>query len=136
MASLNKVILIGNITKDLELKQTQSGIAVCSFTIGVQRRFKTDGKYESDFINIVAWKQSAEFTAKYFTKGKPILIVGNIQTRSYEKDGVKKYVTEVNADEVGFVESKSESPASEPATTPEAEKPNLIALGDNEDLPF
>jgi len=107
MPSFNKVILIGNLTATPELKQTQSGVAVCSFSIGVQRKYKTDGKQESDFINIVAWKQTAEFTAKYFTKGKPILIVGSLQTRSYEKDGKKTYVTEVVADEVSFVESKS-----------------------------
>jgi single-strand DNA-binding protein len=138
MPSLNKAILIGNLTKDPELKKTQADISVCSFSIGVQRKFKTDGKYESDFINIVAWKQTAEFVAKYFTKGKPILIVGSIQTRNYEKDGKKVYVTEVNADEVNFVESKSDSPAIEPAAASEPEKPRsgMQTLGPDDDLPF
>jgi len=110
MPSFNKVILIGNLTATPELKQTQSGVEVCSFNIGVARRFKNaDGKCETDFISIVCWKKLATFVTTYFTKGKPIMIVGSIQTRNYGKDGKKVYVTEVNADEVNFVESKSDN---------------------------
>jgi single-strand DNA-binding protein len=104
--AFNKVILVGNVTADPELKQTQSGTSVCSFTIAVNRRFNKDGNNECDFINIVAWRQQAEFVSRYFKKGKPILVCGQLQTRSWtDKDGSKRYVTEVIADEVSFVGS-------------------------------
>lgn len=117
MASFNKVILIGNMTADPELKQTTSGVSVCSFTIAVNRRFKSEnGQQDTDFINIVAWRQSAEFVSRYFKKGNPILVCGQIQTRNYtDSQGQKRYVTEVVADEVSFVESK---PAESTASTP------------------
>ena len=116
MASFNKVILIGNMTADPELKQTPSGVSVCSFSIAVNRRFKSEnGQQDTDFINIVAWRQSAEFVARYFKKGNPILVCGQIQTRNYEdSQGQKRYVTEVVAEEVSFVESKGESKPAEP----------------------
>lgn len=114
MASLNKAILIGNLTADPELKQTQSGISVVTFTIAVNRKYQSknaaDGQQTADFISIVAWRQSAEFVSRYFKKGKPILVCGSIQSRSYtDNQGNKRYVTEVVADEVGFVENKSDS---------------------------
>ena len=101
MASFNKVILIGHLTADPELKQTTSGVPVTSFSIGVNRRFTRQGEQpQTDFINIVCWRQTAEFVARYFTKGKPILICGSLQTRSWvDKDGNKRYTTEVVADE-------------------------------------
>ncbi|MBQ2118080.1 MAG: single-stranded DNA-binding protein [Clostridia bacterium] len=115
MASLNKVALIGNLTADPELKTTPSGISVTTFTIAVQRRYsssQTEGQPTADFISIVAWRKSAEFVCKYFTKGKPILVCGSIQTRNWtDQNGAKRYATEVVADEVGFVESKSQSDA-------------------------
>ena len=119
MASFNKVILIGNMTADPELKQTQSGVSVCSFSIAVNRRFKSEnGQQDTDFINIVAWRQSAEFVSRYFKKGNPILICGQIQTRNYtDNQGQKRYVTEVVADEVSFVESKGESKSAEPTVS-------------------
>ncbi|MFR5864005.1 MAG: single-stranded DNA-binding protein [Acutalibacteraceae bacterium] len=106
MASFNKVILIGHLTADPELKQTTSGLPVTSFSIGVNRRFTKQGEQpQTDFINIVCWRQTAEFVARYFTKGKPILICGSLQTRSWvDKDGNKRYTTEVVADEATFVE--------------------------------
>ena len=105
MASLNKVLLIGYLTADPELKQTQSGIAVCSFRIGVSRRFSKDK--ESDFIDIVTWRQQAEFVSKYFRKGSPILVVGSLQGRSWtDQNNQMRYTLEVVADEVSFVESK------------------------------
>jgi len=110
MASLNKVMLIGNLTADPELKTTSSGISVTTFTIAVQRRFarqQAEGQQTADFINIVAWRQSAEFVCKYFAKGRPILVCGSIQTRTWtDQANQKRYVTEVVADEVGFVDSK------------------------------
>ena len=134
MASFNKVILMGNMTADPELKQTPSGVSVCSFSIAVNRRFKSeDGQQNVDFINIVAWRQSAEFVDRYFKKGTPILVCGQIQTRNYtDNQGQKRYVTEVVADEVSFVESKGESKSAEPTvSTP----PNPASFGNKSHIP-
>ena len=112
MASFNKVILIGNMTADPELKQTAGGVSVCSFSIAVNRRFaKADqGQQNVDFINIVTWRQQAEFVSRYFKKGNPILICGQLQTRSWnDNQGQKRYTTEVVADEVSFVASAAQS---------------------------
>ena len=149
MASLNKVILIGHLTADPELKQTQSGIAVTSFSIGVTPRFARNGEQPtSDFINIVAWRQQAEFVTKYFHKGNAICIVGSLQTRNYvDQQGNKRYVTEVVADEISFVEKKSDAPGAhqyEPTgeTTPAFSNdaanaaPNFEEVADDDDLPF
>ena len=107
MARLNQVTLIGYLTADPELKQTPSGASVCPFSIAVNRKIVKEGMPSCDFINIVAWKERAEFIAKYFKKGKPILIQGELQTRSYtDKNGSKRYLTEVIVDEAGFVENK------------------------------
>jgi single-strand DNA-binding protein len=110
MASFNKVILIGNLTADPELKQTPNGVSVTSFSIAVGRRKVKDQEPQTDFINIVAWRGTAEFICKYFQKGKAILIVGSLQMRSWEdQNGQKRYATEVVADEAQFVEKKSDS---------------------------
>ena len=104
---MNKVILIGRLTKDPEVKMTQSQVSVCTFTVAVERRFKdANGERQADFISCVAWRQQAELLGKYFQKGSRIAIVGNIQTRSYEVDGQRRYATEVMVDEIEFVESK------------------------------
>ena len=112
MASFNKVILIGNMTADPELKQTASGLSVCSFTIAINRRFTKgeQGQQSVDFINIVTWRQQAEFVSRYFKKGNPILICGQLQTRSWnDNQGQKRYATEVVADEVSFVASAAQT---------------------------
>jgi single-strand DNA-binding protein len=95
----------------LELKKTPKDISVTSFSIAVERRYAgKDQEKQADFINIVAWRNTAEFITKYFQKGKPILIVGSIQTRSWvDQDGQKRYATEVVAEEAQFVERKSEN---------------------------
>ena len=125
MASFNKVILIGNMTADPELKQTAGGISVCSFSIAVNRRFaKADqGQQNVDFINIVSWRQQAEFVSRYFKKGNPILVCGQLQTRSWtDNQGQKRYATEVQADEISFVASAGQTAAAAPggSYTPEA----------------
>ena len=110
MAAFNKVILIGNLCADPELKTTQNGISVTSFSIAVGRRKVKDQEPQTDFINCVAWRGTAEFICKYFQKGKAILVVGSLQTRTWEdQNGQKRYVTEVVAEEAQFVEKKSES---------------------------
>lgn len=110
MASFNKVILIGNLTADPEIRQTNNGMKVCTFSIAVNRRGKDAG---CDFINIVAWKERAEFVAQFFKKGKPILVVGQLQQRQWtDKNGGKRYEFEVIADELSFVgDSKPETPS-------------------------
>lgn len=144
MASLNKVILIGHLTADPELKQTPTGVSVTSFSIGVTRRFQRQGEQsQSDFINIVAWRSTAEFIAKYFRKGNAICICGSLQSRSYTaQDGTKRYVTEVVADEASFVERKSDSapkaddyqaPAFSAGTNDAAK---FAEVAGDEDLPF
>ena len=105
MADLNKVILMGHMTADPELKQTTSGISVCSFSIGVNRRYSRaeQGQQSVDFINIVSWRQQAEFVSRYFKKGSSIIVCGSLQTRNWtDNQGQKRYVTEVVADEVSF----------------------------------
>lgn len=112
---MNKVELIGRLTKEPEIKLTSNQTAYCNFTVAVDRRFKdANGQRQADFINCVAWKNTAVFIQKYFHKGNKIGAVGSIQTRSYDdQNGQKHFVTEVIVDEVEFVESQ---PAPQPAT--------------------
>ena len=106
---MNKVVLMGRLTKEPEMRATQSNTAVCSFSLAVNRRFKQEGQPDADFINVVAWAKTAEFVSKYFTKGQQVGVIGRIQTRNYDdKDGKKVYVTEVVAEEVYFADSKKE----------------------------
>ena len=110
MASYNKVILMGRLTADPELKQTQGGTSVTNFTIAVDRRYSKDEEKQADFISVVAWRQAAEFISKYFGKGSAILIDGELQTRSWtDQQGQKRYATEVVAHEVYFCEVKKDS---------------------------
>lgn len=107
---MNKVCLIGRLTKDIELKTTQSNVKVANFTLAVNRRFVKEGQEQTaDFINIIAWGKIAEFCDKYFGKGQQIGISGRIQTRTWDDDqGKKHYVTEVVAEEVDFADGKKE----------------------------
>ena len=108
---INKAILVGRLTADPELRTTQSGVSVCSFTVAVDRRFSGNGgERQADFISCVAWRQSAEFIAKYFNKGKLIGVEGSIQTRNYEdRQGNKLTAVEVIVDNASFIGSKAES---------------------------
>lgn len=102
---MNKAILVGNLTKDPELKATPNGISVCTFTVAVSRRYKDQsGERQADFIPIVTWRGLAENCGKYLEKGKKVAVVGQINTRSYDaQDGTKRYVTEVVAEDVEFL---------------------------------
>jgi len=104
---MNKVILLGRLTRDPEMKNTTTGKAVAKFSIAVDRRFKNkDGQKEADFINIVVWGKQAEFAAQYLSKGSQISLSGRLQVSSYDgQDGQRRYVTEVVADEINFVSS-------------------------------
>ena len=108
---MNKVILIGRLTRDPEMRTTPSGVATTSFTIAVQRNYaNAQGDREADFISCVAWRKQAENIAKYCSKGSQVAVEGRIQTRNYDaQDGTKRYVTEVIADNVSFLGGRSTS---------------------------
>lgn len=150
--NLNKVVLCGRLTADPELKQTTSGIAVVSFSLAVNRRYQSKNAegaqaQQTDFINVVAWRQTAEFISRFFRKGSALCITGSIQTRTWQdQQGQKRYATEVVADEAMFVDSKNDSNAagtfandtynapsyaSAPAVTPKYEERST-----DDDLPF
>lgn len=107
---MNKAILIGNLTKDPEVRTTPSGATVCTFTIAVNRRYQNQsGERVADFLNIVAWRQLGELCGKYLAKGRKVSVIGEIQTRSYDaKDGTKRYITEIVADEVEFLSPRGQ----------------------------
>lgn len=108
---LNCVNLMGRLTKDPELRYTESNVPVISFTLAVDRGYKKEGQQNVDFLNIVAWRKTAEFVTKWFSKGQLVAVTGRLQSRSFEdKDGNKRTVTEVVADEVFFAESKKSTP--------------------------
>ncbi len=136
----NLVVLTGRLTADPELKTTPNGISVTTFSIAVDRRYRSGEERQTDFINIVAWRQSAEFITKYFKKGSLIGIEGSIQTRRYQdKNGNNRTAFEVVANNVQFVESKRDSaPSSEPASFSNADVNDFADLGDaaDDDLPF
>ena len=138
--NFNKAILGGRLTSDPELKTTQSGTNVCSFTIAVNRRGAKDGQQQTDFINCAAFKERAELISKYFHKGSSICIVGAIQTRKWQdSNGNNRYATEVNVDEVNFVDSKSDnSNAGAPTMyVPDAYKtPSFEESDPDDNLPF
>lgn len=147
--NLNKVVLAGRITKDVELKQTHSGVSVCSFSIAVNRKYAKDGEQQADFINCQAWRATAEFISKYFRKGSSICITGSIQTRSWQdQNGNKRYETEVVADEAMFVDSKSseDTPSAQNGSQGKFEtsayipnaytQPNFEQVDTDDDLPF
>lgn len=129
---MNKVILLGRLTKDVELRTTPSGVSVCSFSIAVNRRFAKDGQRDADFINCVAWRSTAEFISKYFSKGRMIGIVGSLTTGRYEKDGQTHYTTDVTVDEAYFADSKnSGSEGTSPSYTNDN---NAASFGMNDDF--
>ena len=142
---LNCAVIMGRLTADPELRQTPSGVAVTRFTVAVDRSFvKAGEERKADFINVVAWRQTAEFVTRYFSKGSMIAVQGAIQTGSYEKDGVKRSTFEIVADNVSFCGSKSESGTGGAPRTPVAAAPSFsngsaddfAAMADDDDLPF
>lgn len=130
---LNKIFIMGRLTRDPELQRTQGGNAVTSFALAVDRDFKSaDGTKETDFIDVVAWRNTAEFAAKYFTKGRMAVVEGRLQMRDWtDKDGNKRRSAEVVADNIYFGDSKREdAPAGNSAPTFEEIE------DDGGDLPF
>lgn len=107
---LNKIILMGRLVRDPELNTTNSGIAVCKFTVAVNRPYQKDKEKQADFINVTAWRGTAEFVSKYFNKGSIIIVEGKLQNNDYtDKEGVKHYSMQVMADNVNFGGSKSDN---------------------------
>ena len=121
---MNKVILIGNLTKPPELRTTGSGTSICTFSIAVNRKYRAqDGSQSTDFFEIVVWRKLAENCARWLDKGKKVAVIGELQTRSYEaKDGSRRHVTEIVAGEVEFL-------------TPKRDANGFVDV-DDEDLPF
>ena len=142
----NLVVLTGRLTADPELKTTQNGVSVCSFSIAVERRYKQGEERQTDFVNIVAWRGQAEFISKYFSKGSMIGIEGAIQTRNYQdKNGNNRTAFEVVANNVQFVESKRSEGTTESNSLPAPENDPLpqfaerleeFEMADDDDLPF
>lgn len=132
MSASNGVHIMGRITRDLELRHTQSGTAVCQFCVAVTRSFKdANGEYQSDFIDCVAWRNSAEFVTKYFSKGAMIALDGELQTRNYtDKDGNKRKATELLVSNAAFTGEKREA-----AAKPTPTEDDYSAISDD-DLPF
>ena len=152
--SLNKVVLCGRLTSDPELKTTATGISVVSFTLAVNRPYRTtdanSNQPSADFISVVAWRQRAEFIARYFKKGSSICVIGSIQNRTWtDQQGQKRYATDIVADEVMFVDSRQESSGAPAApqytpdaysapsfSTPAASAPRFEEVKTDDDLPF
>jgi single-strand DNA-binding protein len=137
---LNQVTIMGRLTRDPELRRTGSGVAVASFTLAVDRDFsgKDGGEKETDFVDIVAWRQTGEFVSKYFTKGRMAVVSGRLQIRNWvDKDGSKRKTAEVVADQVYFGDSKREATGSNgaPQEYPPAQQFQVLD-GDDETLPF
>lgn len=132
---MNRVVMIGRLTKDPKTTTTQSGVKVSQFDIAVSRRFaNADGERETDFFRVVAWRQTAELCEKYLSKGKRVGVIGALQTRSWEADdGSKRVATEIIADEVEFLTPKSEGEQEPPRP---AKKNAQLTPIDDDDLPF
>ena len=150
--NLNKVVLAGRITTDPELRQTPSGVSVLRVNLAINRRFSKSneqGEQQTDFITLVAWRQTAEFIAKYFRKGSALCVTGSIQTRTWQdQQGQKRYSTEVVVDEAMFVDARGEGGNNQGSYVPDAYNatpsyssnvgaaPNFEELTTDDDLPF
>lgn len=133
---LNKVFMQGRLVADPELRHTPNGVAVASFRIAVDRDFKDkSGERQADFVNVIAWRATAEFVSKFFSKGRMAIVEGKLQSRNYEdKDGNKRYALEVVADNVYFGDSKKDQAAEK---EPEFQPPQFTEYQDDDgDLPF
>lgn len=134
--NLNKVIIGGRLTSEPELKTTQSGISVASFSVAVNRKTKQGEEQKSDFFNVTAWRQTADFVARYFHKGSSICIVGVLQNSSWtDQNGQKHYRTDIVADEVMFVDSKSDGNQAAPSFT-NTPTPKFEEISTDDNLPF
>ncbi len=145
--NFNKVMLGGRLTADPENRQTETGVSMTRFSIAVNRRYNKDSSQQQvDFFNVIAWRATADFVSKFFKKGSSIFVVGTIQNRTWtDNEGNKRYATDIVAEEVNFVDSRSENPAGsqytpdsyEPAfSTSAADAPKFEEIKGDDDLPF
>ncbi len=143
--NFNKVIIGGRLTNDIELKQTQSGLSVCSFSLAVNRKVASGQDQKTDFIDCTAWRQTAEFISRYFKKGSSLCVVGNLQKSEWtDQNGNKRYKTEVVVEEAMFVDSKNEAQGAETSGVAEytptgfnsSVTPNFEDVDTDDDLPF
>lgn len=130
---LNSVILMGRLTRTPELRQTREGTLVCSFSVAVDNGYGENKK--TDFINCVAWKGTAEFVSKYFTKGQMIALSGRLSTRTWDDNGTTRYATEVSVREVEFCGGKTEG-QNNAESSPLPDVDGFVPMGDDDDLPF
>lgn len=136
---MNKVFLIGNLTRDPELSETNSGVSVCRFAIAVNRRFSSqDAERQTDFFNVTAWRALAETVAKYTKKGNKVAVTGSIQIRNFEDNsGQKRTFVDIVADDVEFLTPKNSSSDDDYKAAPAPrKKPALEAFDDDSDIPF
>lgn len=134
---MNISVIMGRITKDLELKQTPNGKSVLAFSVAVDRGVKNaSGETITDFINCVAWEKTAEFISKYFAKGRMICVVGEMQTRKYESNGKKQYVTELRVNKANFTGEKKEDMAEVNMNDINEDMEGFIPVPDDDNLPF
>ncbi|MGI6168153.1 MAG: single-stranded DNA-binding protein [Christensenellales bacterium] len=141
---MNKAIVIGNLTRDPEARSTTGGVSVCSFTVAVQRRFTNQqGERETDFIPVVAWRTLADTCTRYLRKGSKVAVSGRIQVRSYDaQDGSKRYITEIVADEVQFLDrfgagaTQEQGEQRSPQPQFNDEVPGFTVVDDDDELPF
>lgn len=132
---MNNVNLMGRLTADPELRTTQSGLTVTRFAIAVKRKYSKEGQQDTDFINCIAWRHTAEFISKYFHKGNMIALSGSIQTGSYEKDGKKVYITNILVDDVYFTGEKNTANAQQNQQI-NSGFDNFMPTAQIDDLPF
>ncbi len=139
---MNKVFLIGNLTRDPELTETASGVPVCHFAIAVNRNYSSqDGERQTDFFNCTAWRSMAETIARYTKKGKKVAVTGSIQLRNYEDNqGVKRTAVDIIAQDVEFLSPRDNEDSFDDEPAPRANtqkrKPTLQAMDDDSDIPF
>ena len=129
---LNSAVVMGRICNDLDVRKTPSGVSVCRFAVAVDRSYKQGEERQTDFIDVLAWRGTADFVGKYFSKGQMIAVQGSIQTGSYEKDGIKRRTFEIVAENVSFCGDKGES---KPAPKEDVD-PLLIDADEDDELPF
>lgn len=137
--AVNSVVIVGRLTKDIELKKTQGDVAYAKFTVAVDKPYNKDNDHpEANWIDCVAWRQHAEFIAKYFSKGSKIGITGSLQTSNYESDGKKIKATEVVVSEVSFIESKGSGQQNNSSNNEEVKPKEMevISAPNDDDVPF
>jgi len=133
----NKVFLVGRLAKDPEVRYTNNNLAVCNFTLAVDRRFAKENDQQADFFQVVAWQKTAEFCSKYFSKGRKIVVIGRLQTRSWDdNEGKKRWTTEVVAEEVDFADSKKGNTGDAYEPTQNNSGGGFYPVDEDDELPF